>query len=278
MNRYAGAVVLYNPTEEVFENINTYIAYLEKLYIVDNSDNTNINVESVLDDKLVCDRYEYINLSENKGIAVALNMGISKAIEDKFSWILTMDQDSYFANNIIQVYDDFLMSNKYDGNEIAILAPHYKTDRHEESCDREIKEVYWTMQSANLINTDIVKELGGLEENYFIDCVDYEFCLRVKKRGYKIIRCNNAILVHAPAMTQKKWGLSYGVASPTRIYYQVRNAMYMFRKYKNIRSLLIVMIKLVKILVLFNNKKEYFRKVKKAIFDYKHGITGKMVE
>ena len=36
--RWAGLVVLYNPMEEVIDNIKTYADSLDKLYILDNTD------------------------------------------------------------------------------------------------------------------------------------------------------------------------------------------------------------------------------------------------
>lgn len=36
--RFAATVILYNPDEDVLENIETYCECMEKIYVVDNSD------------------------------------------------------------------------------------------------------------------------------------------------------------------------------------------------------------------------------------------------
>lgn len=43
------------------------------------------------------------------------------------------------------------------------------------------------MQSANLVNVEVYKKLGKYREEYFIDCVDYEYCLRARENQYSII-------------------------------------------------------------------------------------------
>lgn len=277
MIKYAGVVVLYNPDEQVLDNISSYIKYLDRLYLIDNSEEYGFEFGDRVQKKFLDGNFEYINMKGNKGIASALNIGIEKASRDGFNWILTMDQDSAFSTNIIAVYDKYLQ--KYDCENVAILSPYYKTGRNEERVQGEFEQVYWTMQSANLINLNIFSRLGGFREEYFIDCVDYEYCLRVKQLGYRIIRCNNAILIHSPAIThQIKIGtkvLKYGVAPPLRIYYQVRNALYMFSEYKNVKSIGIVIIKLMKIILLFGEKRKYLRYFTRAIADYRAGITGK---
>lgn len=42
----AGVVILYNPDESVYKNISSYAPYIQKLYIIDNSEHTNENLLS----------------------------------------------------------------------------------------------------------------------------------------------------------------------------------------------------------------------------------------
>lgn len=276
--KFAGVVVVYNPDKSVIDNIKTYIGELEKLYIVDNTEKNNSDFKNELSADLKSYCYEYILLGKNMGLGRALNIGIKKAEKEQYSWILTMDQDSNFQNNIMLLYKNYIEKN--DIAKIALLSPQYSTERNKIKINSEVEEMYWTMQSASLFNIDIIKEIGYFREDFFIDCIDYEYCLRAREHGYKILRCNEAILNHTPAETKKIkiFGhfLKYGYAPPLRIYYQVRNAMFMYSEYKNIKSINIILIKLLKIILLFDNKKKYFHYFFKAISDYKNGKLGKL--
>lgn len=97
MIKLAACVVLYNPDDTIFENILTYGNYVDKLIVIDNSLKKNNllidKLNEIFESKLI-----YINNNDNLGIATALNQACDKAIELKFKWILTMDQDSSFIN------------------------------------------------------------------------------------------------------------------------------------------------------------------------------------
>lgn len=274
--KFAGVVVLYNPDSKIIDNIESYLKYLDKLYIVDNSAECCNCLKNIRED-LNSYQIEYIWMGENVGIAKAINVAAQRALQEKYEWLLTMDQDSSFKTNILNIYSEFILKNRRD--DVAILSPLYLTDRKCDIAKGKYESVYWTMQSANLVNLNIYSEVGGFNESYFIDCVDYEYCLRVKKNGYAIVRCNEAILNHNPAITReicifrKKY--KYGYASPIRIYYQVRNALYMFRKYHNIHSIQIVIIKFAKILILFDNKKMFLNYFFMAMNDCMKNISGK---
>ena len=100
-NSINGIVVWYNPDDKMILNIETYINEVEKLYIVDNSDNSNIEKIKLLKENK---KIEYIYYGENKGIAYALNIGLKKGLENEAKYLLTMDQDSYFEENYLERY------------------------------------------------------------------------------------------------------------------------------------------------------------------------------
>ena len=136
------------------------------------------------------------------------------------------------------------------------------------------------MQSANLVNAQVIREIGMYDEKLFIDGVDYEYCFRMRKAGYLIVQCANAKLKHAPAETRTlKWGnyiiFKYGVASPLRYYYQARNLLYIAIRYKSLRILCECLYKLVKILFLFDNKMGYLCMYWKGILDCVNNKFGK---
>lgn len=276
-DKTAAVVVLYHPDESVAHNIFTYSGEVGKIYLIDNSDRK----EYALDEVKQLDNVEYIDLKENRGIAAALNQGMKKAIDEGYEWVITMDQDSRFKNNIIQIYLDYINENNVD--KVIMLSPAYIMDRgRKQNSKGETKKLRRSMQSACFVHVEVFCKIGYFREEFFIDCVDYEYCLKSRKQGYEIICCKKAVLVHNPGITQSRIILGrewkYGYASQERIYYQIRNALYLFSEYKSCYSLLIVVVKCMKVVFLFSHKKFYFRYIRKAFADFAGNITGKLEE
>lgn len=71
-----GVLVLYNPDEHVWNNVQSYVESLRTLFVVDNSDSLNAHLITRLQS---VDNIIYINLYGNKGVAAALNVGASRA-------------------------------------------------------------------------------------------------------------------------------------------------------------------------------------------------------
>lgn len=263
-------VIAYNIEEKIIlQNINSYKNYVDKVIIVDNSDKEN-KLNELCDEKIA-----YLKLNDNLGIAKALNEGIYYAIKNNYKFVLTMDQDSKFNNNLIEEY-----SKNYE-KDIIIYSPNYIIERkHKKEYKVDSQYLYWTMTSGNLINLELFQKVGMFKEEFFIDGVDYEYCLRARKNGYKILQCNRAILLHNPGITKIKkilfWNYKYGYMSPTRMYYQIRNLKYISKEYKSFRAELIIIIKFLKIVLLFDNKKEFFTMFKKGIKDCKENKFGKI--
>lgn len=118
--KLAGVVVWYNPSKKDIKNIDSYIKAVDKLYIVDNSENGS-NESKIPKFK---ESRVYIP-KENLGIAKALNIACYKAIKEKYKFILTMDQDSCFKSNDVDKMKTKISS--LDLSKIGIISPWHKT-------------------------------------------------------------------------------------------------------------------------------------------------------
>jgi rhamnosyltransferase len=92
----------------------------------------------------------------------------------------------------------------------------------------------WT--SGSLMSTSLACKVGGFEEQLTIDLLDYEFSLRLRSKGYNILQCSSARLLHSPGHPKsfrflgKDWFTTYN-HQPARTYYLVRNRIWILRKY-----------------------------------------------
>lgn len=195
MHKPDGVVVLYNPDDSVWSNIATYIDYVAFLYVVDNSEQKNMDlVEKIKNHSSIF----YIDNKSNLGIASALNRGANEAITHGASWLLTMDQDSCFDERSLQILIAFAHSLP-ENHKVGVLSPVHKTINSAIPAvqdDIVTVEVGSVMTSGNLISLKAFQTVGGFLEKYFIDCVDHEYCLRLKVNGFIVILHKKSVLEH----------------------------------------------------------------------------------
>jgi len=284
MQKVAAIVVLYNPENTVINNLNSYVYQVDKLYVIDNSDNVNnYLVKQIMSIKGV----DYTWNKKNLGIAQALNLGARKAIEEEFDYLLTMDQDSEAPPEMVSnLLDCFLVDEKVASVAPLLLSPAGRKVKikNDEPCEQVL--TVWT--SGNLLNLKIFKATDGFRDDFFIDYVDHEFCLRLIRLGFKIYLCHRVTVKHNLGNIKKINLLLRKIYptnhSPLRLYYRTRNRYYVKKIYKHSvpeffkgeslqfwRSYLKV--------VLF--EKERIQKIKfiiKGYRDYKRNIFGKYKE
>ena len=278
----AAVLVLYNPDFKLLENIKSYIPYVKILYVIDNSDLSSN--ESLFEDFTFSNKLKYVYNGDNLGIAKAINIGCQMAINDGFTWTLTMDQDSKFLNFNNQVID-YIFSNK--NRRIALYYPKYLVEsvEYDKGC-KEDNKLIAVMSSGNIINLNIYSEINGFENKLFIDFVDIDYCLKLKKEGYQIVKMPNVILSHELGQTERKSFLWFNPIvtnhSSIRRYYITRNRLYTMNKYKKVSSVFYNMEfrsffnDIFKIILFENQKLSKFISVFKGIFDYKRNKYGKI--
>ena len=232
--KVAAVVILYNPDLDVLNNISSYINQVDKLFVVDNSDTINSTlIEKIKNLKTV----EYICNKSNLGIAAALNIGANNAIQEGFEYLLTMDQDSEAPPNLVL---NLVKCFSKELN-IAIVSPLLQSSKAKNIVNirgKSCEQVFTAWTSGNLVKLSTYKLVGGYKEDFFIDYVDHEFCMRINKLGYKIYVCNNTILKHNLGEIEEKVFFHRKVYttnhSALRHYYRTRNRFYVKNKYRNI--------------------------------------------
>ncbi len=274
MERIAGVVVLYNPDDGYIDNIKTYLDDIDLLYVIDNSDCKNEIPESK--------KINYIFNNENIGVAKALNMACSKAIKEKYNWILTMDQDTKFKSGVINRMKDYIKNNDYSKD--GILVPWHNTKLDIIKSKDVIDYPLQVMTSGNLVNLNIYKEIGGYNEDFFIDGIDIEYCLRLKKHGYRIVRFNDVEIDHdlGDIEYHRFLGKTFLCTNHNylRQYYIARNYRYIRKEYYDIAPeycevLTHLKLRIFRIIMFEKDKYRKIRNIFRGVKDYKKGIIGK---
>lgn len=290
LKKYCGVVVFYNPEVSVLENINTYINDLEKLYVVDNSNQSNKGLIDKIKSK---HKVTYIHLRENKGLAYALNEGCGIAIEDGFDYCLTMDQDSRFETGSVRIMKDFIeQSNK----EYAIIAPNVKSIYYDDRLNEEMvaytilkendsnRETNWVMTSGSLMSLRDYSTVNGFDNDLFIAHIDIDIGLKFAANNKKIIQLKDALIYQRFGNSIPKkilWKTVHpSFADPVRTYYLFRNQKYLEEKYTTkMKSFIGVnLYKFVVKIVMFEPQKIMKLKMGlRGIIDARKGNMGKFI-
>lgn len=268
MNKIYSIVVLYNPSTENIANFNKIAAISNKVILVDNSTySTNLGNE-------VAPNIEYCKNDTNIGLSKALNLGIKRCIAAvDCTHIALFDQDStpddaMFVNLLAQL--------EKANNDVVAVSPQI-IDVKKEKVDNihEVDEVDVVITSGSLYSKDAFEKVGLMDETLFIDYIDYEWCLRAKSKGYKILRVNNAHLNHNMGDSfVRVLGMSKPLhTNKLRHFYIIRNQLIMLnRDYISFKWKCAHTIKLFyripSYIILSNNKITTIKMINKAIKDF----------
>lgn len=224
--RILGIVITYYPVvEEVIENINQYIEYVDTLIIWENTpkehrDTYQVNFPDP--NKKVM----HMSTGNNEGIANPINNCIEWVKGKNYSHILTMDQDSSWDN-----FNDFVKSaelyEKRSG--IAIMTPNIN------KCYSIEKEqiVNSFIISGALFPIKVISQLGTFNEKLFVDGVDLEYSLRATRNNIKIVSFTYCHLKQnfGYPIKSKFFGFESNNYSAGRTYNIVKNHLFILRRY-----------------------------------------------
>ena len=225
-------VTLYHPDLETIDNINSYLPFVDKIYLMDNSDHKNedktifSNLINTNKDKVV-----YLNFDVNNGISKAVNIAAKKAFNLGFSHMLIMDQDSSFDKNQLEIYLNCISKDIESGGAIDLYGPSLEGAKS--FLDENNIPI---MTSGSIVHTNKFIEVGGYSEKLFIDEVDHEFSLRMLDSGYKIKKLGSVRIKHYFGKETIIGKNSYRKYPFFRYYYFTRNYFYL-RKYHSINHL-----------------------------------------
>lgn len=279
--------VTYNAEIELLEwSIKSIVSQVRKIYIVDNTPNKDIRLDSFQNEKV-----EIIYLGDNLGIAYAQNVGIKKSLENNAEFIMLSDQDTCYPDNYVE---DMLKVFSHDKN-IAAIAPKF-IDSNKKGEDGFIQvspvifkqffpknglhEVLQVIASGKILQAKYLNNIGLMDEDLFIDWVDLEWCWRAKNKGYKIIGNADVVINHQLGDNSKNIGFrEVNLRSYVRHYYITRNAFYLalYSKDLDVLHKITLFFKSFRYIVGYPIlAKPHFINLKYVLLGFWHGVTKKL--
>jgi rhamnosyltransferase len=275
--RLSAVVILYYPAiDKLLRNIRQFIDFVDKLIIWENTPaRERINYTTFLPEhkkKIIC-----LGTGKNEGIAFALNRSIEWSVENRFTHILTMDQDSiwdnfdFFKHKILKFFID---------PGIGIFAPViYEQNK---TSFPELTYVKNVITSGAVYDLKMFKEIGGFREDFFIDAVDLEYCYWANRNGYKTVVLGDSFLKqkYGNVTEHRLFNKVYLPAnySPFRLFHIVRNHIFLWKEYPELsdfekkRIIKVYIINRLKEVILF--EKDKFAKVFSVLKGILFGLFG----
>ncbi|MFV0170306.1 glycosyltransferase [Empedobacter falsenii] len=277
--KLAGVVIVYHPNfDEAAQNIKNYIEDLDLLIIWDNTPSVNQKEQFYSLLSTYSHKILYLSEQDNKGIAYALNRAFETAQGKGFNYILTMDQDSIWKK--FKGYKEGV-SNHLE-NDIAIYAPLIISLSN--NMVIRCNNTNFVITSGSIYNITLFNKIGHFREEYLIDEVDNEYCIKAVKKGYKIKLLTNSFLYQTFGSPESSKGLAKYTAhySAFRTYHQIRNRMWVWREYSDqlsykyiLRTLLLSGLRRLLLIVLYEKQKK--QKLLALVNGFKDGFFKKII-
>lgn len=220
-------VTLYHPSPGVEERLATYAPHADALLIWDNTPGGScLSLPEAVRRKLLRWRK-----GPNTGIGQALNEALREAEAGGYTHLLTMDQDSAFAEGSFPTYMNAMEQASDSFPAPCVYVPAINRPAADEPSCRTSGFII----SGTVFPVETLRRVGRFNEKLVIDALDVDYGCRLHEAGGAVVRIAQGSLRHELGYPLSRrilcWhpvSLNY---SPLRVYYIARNFLFLQKKY-----------------------------------------------
>ncbi len=216
-------IVTYNCEPAINDNIASLLKQVQHVLIVDN--HSKPESREILKS---WNNHEHVTLifnEKNEGISMSLNAALQFAQENRYPLLLTMDQDCVLYEECVEK----LLVELNQNEDVAAVGPNRKPER------TDTREKSYLITSGCLVVVEKAVEAGGYDNDLFVDMVDFDFSLALRKKGYRLLMVGNAYMHHKVGVYEENMILGkkyrYLSHSPDRFYHMYRGKVILIKKY-----------------------------------------------
>jgi rhamnosyltransferase len=285
-------VVTYHPDGGFPNRLSSVSAQAGAVVVVDNG---SADAErSVLREAASDPKIDLLLNPENLGLARAINIGIQRAAALGYSWVCcsirTLSSTPTCCIRCRRSWRRFRIASAWPWSVPTSATPTSARperpigSRPTRPSDDRWEDVDCAITSGSLLPLAAHFAIGPFREEFFIDYVDEEYCLRAKAKGYRVIRSRKQIMLHtigAPTVHKtlwiRKWTSNH---TPDRRYYIARNNTVLLHEYGNGRAGMWIFksfgrsLRLCKRIALYETTKT--RKIAAVMHGWWDGVRGNM--
>ena len=173
---------------------------------------------------------------ENVGVAAALNQGCHLAAEHQAAWVVTFDQDTTpTADLLSRVASEW--RTQPDRNRIGLIGVNFQSPSGKTllPAGSGMGDARTVITSGSLLNLDAWRQVGPFRDDFFIDEVDHEYAIRLRRSGWLVKVTRQVLMAHALGSPRGpqfgRWQPMISHHSALRRYYMVRNRVLLAREH-----------------------------------------------
>lgn len=227
--KVGAVIVAYHPDAEFKTRLMDLLPQVSLLVVVDNTP-AEAGRHSIELPPEIGRSILLIENHENLGVGKALNQGLNKALDCGCDWLLTLDQDSHCYPDMV---DTLLGVKAACTSPPTVIGGNYLDTRNGKTkvpvgAEGEFLNQKTVITSGCLVDARFAQSIGGFREDYFIDQLDHEFCLRVRAHGGRVVISRRLVMEHSVGEIGGAWLPLLGRLpnhSALRKYYVARNSL-----------------------------------------------------
>lgn len=214
-----------------------------KVYVVDNDSGDDLKKE-------LGSEITFIQAGSNLGYAGGNNLGITAALKDGCNLIFIINPDTQVDVDCIKSCVELMSSDQTIGvigpkilfsdkktiwyaggifDRDNVLGTHRGVDQQDVGQFDKIGETDFVSGAAMMVRREVFERIGLFDERYFLYYEDSDFCLRAKRRGFKLVYNPQALVYHKNAQAT-------GLGSPLQDYFITKNRMLLASKFLPLRT------------------------------------------
>jgi rhamnosyltransferase len=227
-------IVTYFPDDGIISRLKRIQDQLPMMIIVDNASSKHCML--ALENFASSNTVTLLRNDKNEGIGKALNQAASYAEDRGFLWIVTFDQDTIANADLFETLATIYTSSDY---QVPLIGSNYwNTSKNKQflecrpQTNKDYLERRTIITSGTLLRLNLIESIGNFREDYFIDSIDHEYCLRARAHGFKVIISCKTLMSHAIGSEGSHWmHLLAFDHPPIRKYYMFRNTLVTIKTY-----------------------------------------------
>jgi rhamnosyltransferase len=189
----AAVVTAYHPDGRLAQVVEAALRSCALVIVADNTPAASASAAEKLDQPNV----RVLRSGRNLGLAAALNLGL-RELPDDAAAVLFLDQDSVLPPDLVAGLAEHLRDPA-----VGVVGPApvdaEKGGQYEtlSVLHGDVSDRYSVITSGMLVRRSCFATVPAFREDFFVDCVDIDFCLRLRRAGVRIVRDKNLVLPHS---------------------------------------------------------------------------------
>lgn len=289
-NYFLIILVNYNNLHDTIECIDSLVhagVEYRHIMVIDNASSypisgeiANISAEIIVESNTL-----------NLGFSGANNIGLRHALKNNYKYAILLNNDTIVEDMAIKTLVRIMDENAeyalgtglirfypdmekiwYAGGKLVSwrgMAVHfdYNKSEIEKLKDKNLAEIDFISGCFLCVRTSVLKDLGYLDEDFFLYLEDIEYSARASKLGFKLLFTKESIIYHKCNGERK--------LKEKTLYYAVRNRKLLIEKcfplYSRIYFTIVINLKLLFWII---TNKPLYKSAKKGLKDYKNRQFG----